>query len=107
MDVFYRLNPRLLERYQPFMTATLKQRRENSSETGWTNGLYVAKAIGACMPKGKSYPSEPEKLWGNNEEINEEGEPFTDADRFGAFAMAFNAGFKKKSADTSDTELTE
>ena len=95
--MFYQLNPKLIQRYQPFLLATIRQNHSDVSETGWVNGLYVARAIGACLPKGKHYPHEPENLWGNtNDNMNEDVEPLTDADRFEAFMISFNAGFKLK-----------
>ena len=90
LDLFMKLNPRLMERYQPYFQEQLKQRREDISDAGWTNGLYVGRAIGSCFSKNTKYPDEPLKLWGTGEEVAVTSEPFTDADRFAGFAAAFN-----------------
>ena len=95
MREFYRLNPRLIERYQPFMMERKKFRQDTMSDVGWANGLYVGRAVSACFPKGKAYPSEPLKLYSSAEE-NETAAPITDADRFSGFAAAFNAQFRMK-----------
>lgn len=92
LDVFRKLNPKIMERYLPFFKEQAKYRRENMSDIGWVNGLYVGRAIGSCFPKGKKYPDEPMELWSDGAS-DEYSEPFTDADRFGAFAAAFNSKF--------------
>lgn len=79
-----------MERYQPFFQEQLKQRREEMSDAGWTNGLYVGRAIGSCFSKGSKYPDEPLELWSAGENVEELSEPITDADRFAGFAAAFN-----------------
>lgn len=81
-----------MERYQPFFQEQLKQRREEISDAGWTNGLYVGRAIESCLTKGKRYPDEPLKLWCDGNTSEEVSESFTDADRFAGFAAAFNMG---------------
>lgn len=70
----------------------MKYRRDNMSDSGWVNGLYVGRAISSCFSKNAKYPEEPLKLW-NDGANQEENEPFTDADRFGAFVAAFNSKF--------------
>lgn len=94
LDVFRRLNPKLLERYQPFFEEQLKQKHEDMSAAGWVNGLYTGRAIGNCFPKGKKYPDEPLKLWSDGA-ADEISESFTDADRFAGFAAAFNRNFRE------------
>lgn len=92
--VFWKLNPVKLQRYQTFFVEQLKQKRKEISEQGWTNGLYVGRAIASCFPKGKKYPDEPLVLW--NDGTNDEAtEPFTDADRFAGFASMFNKRFEE------------
>lgn len=71
------------------------------SEVGWTNGRYVALAIGTSFSKGKRYPNEPDVIFDMSHEHTEEHE-LTDADRFWAFAQAFN----KQAESKSDTEIT-
>lgn len=91
---FYSLNPARLERYQPFLQERLKQKNEGISEVGWVNGLYVSRAIGGALPKGKRYPDVPIKIYDSSNDNpdgeEEKQEPFTDADNFAAFAAVFN-----------------
>lgn len=62
------------------------------SDTGWTNGLYVVRAISSCFSKNAKYPDEPLRLW-NDETPKEESEKLSDADRFAGFVAAFNRKF--------------
>lgn len=94
LDMFRRLNPKLMERYQPFFAEQMKQRRQEMSDQGWTNGLYVGRAIANCFPKGKKYPDEPLVLWSDGV-ADEFAEPFTDADRFAGFVSMFNKRFEQ------------
>jgi len=100
------MNPRKLERYQPFLLERFKRTKENDSELGWIGGQYVARAIGAVMPKGKRYPDEPIRFYGPQED--EEGNVLTDADRFQAFATMFNKAnegrFLKSDQDTTTAD---
>lgn len=91
--MFRRLNPKLMERYQPFFAEQMKQRHKDMSDAGWVNGLYVGRAIGNCFPKGKKYPDEPLELWSDGV-VDETTEPFTDAERFAGFAAMFNKNFE-------------
>ena len=94
MREFYELNPKLIERYEPYMIAYRKNQQDEISDVGWTNGLYVGRAISASFPKGKTYPNEPLRLYSTaNPEDSEEGKPISDADRFGGFATVFNKRF--------------
>lgn len=93
MDVFRKLNPKIMERYLPFFKEQMKYRRENMSNVGWVNGIYVGRALGSCLPKGKKYPDEPLALWSDGTP-EETSEPFTDADRFAGFAATFNRKFE-------------
>jgi len=90
-----------LERYQPFLTEAAKQKKQEQTDTGWVNGLYVQKAIGSALPKGAPYPEKPLQLYGEVEkpasDDDEEVYVFTDADRFWVFANTFNKQFEGKS----------
>lgn len=92
MMEFYQLNPKKVQRYQPYMMEMLKQGKDDISENGWTNGLYVARAIGTCLSKNKKYPQTPLKLYQSAED-----EVVSDAERFQAWAIAFNASYDRKS----------
>ena len=58
----------------------------------WILGRYTCEAIATCFGKRHKYPNEP---FGMKEQVRDadegESEVFTDADRFGAFAAAYNA----------------
>jgi hypothetical protein len=93
METFYRLNPKKMERYQPYLLEMLKKRRDDISESGWANGIYVGRAIAVAFSKGKKYPDEPMRFY----QVEEERVP--DAERFRTFAIAFNASHKYKEVD--------
>lgn len=90
MDTFYRLNPKRLSRYQPYLNEAAKQRVIEADTQAWRNGSYVQAAIGSSFPKGRRYPSQPFVMdrYGHDED----GEVYelTDADRFWAFAQSVN-----------------
>ena len=96
-DEFYRLNPKKMERYQPFLMARYKLQKDEDSERGWVNGAYVARAIGASFSRCGKYPNSPIAFY----ETNTVDDEFTDVERFKAFAAVFNkaneARFAKKS----------
>lgn len=107
MKDFYALNPKLVMRYQPYMMAWKKNQQDVMSDEGWTNGLYVGRAISASFPKGKNYPSEPLKLYSSNDpEDIEARKPITDADRFGGFVAMFNKQFEVAHLEGGDTPNT-
>ena len=68
----------------------LKVEKDNTSLAGWVNGQYIAKAISANFSKKAKYPDTPFKLYEVFEETDEEVYEYTDADRFLAYALAFN-----------------
>ena len=90
MDTFYRLNPKRLSRYQPFLNEAAKQRVIEADTQAWRTGSYVQAAIGSAFPKGRRYPSKPYVM--DRYDIDEDGEVYelTDADRFWAFAQSVN-----------------
>lgn len=103
MKDFYALNPKLVMRYQPYMMAWKKNQQDVMSDEGWTNGLYVGRAISASFPKGKNYPPEPLKLYSSNDpEDTEARKPITDADRFGGFVAMFNKQFQDAHTDMKE-----
>lgn len=89
-----------MERYQRFFAEQIKQKREEISEGGWINGIYIGRAIGGCFSKRGKYPNEPLKFWSNDQSEKESKEAFTDADRFAGFAAAYN-----KVLNDSDTKF--
>ena len=103
MEQFYRLNPKLFMRYQPFMTEWAKNYHYSRTEMGWITGRYVSHAVGANFSKSHRYPSMPEAFYdfGRAEEAPGE-EKLTDFDRFKAFAMMFNKQFARKAKQSTD-----
>lgn len=93
IDIFYKLNPKKMLRYQPYLSEWLKQSKHEENETGWVNGIYVAKAVSAAVfPKQAKYPEEVINLFGSSQSgsSDEEAYVLTDADRFAGFAIQFN-----------------
>ena len=96
-----------MERYQPFMLERYRQGKSDISEMGWTNGMYVARAIDSALPKGKRYPDTPLDLYGTpmiEDEETGESHACTDADRFWAFASNVNANREIKAIDAKIAE---
>ena len=98
---FYALNPAKLTRYQPFLIEKVRHEKEEISEVGWTNGLYVSRAISGVLPKGRKYPDTPIEIYAKPDE-EEEAQPFTDVDRFKMFAETFNKQFELKSVEDKE-----
>lgn len=110
MAVFYKLNPKLMVRYQPYMNEWVKERLTHDSVAGWLAGSYVRDAIGSNFSKSHRYPDKPISFY--DEPDGDEQEQFTDAERFKAFAAVFNKQFTEKEAASkpdkaSDEEITE
>ena len=104
MAEFYSLNPKLVMRYQPFMSKQLEKRQEDFHLGGWVFGQYFASAIGANFSKRAKYPKEPYymmKMYDDEDEVH----VLTDAERFAMFAATFNADHKHlKQPDVIDVE---
>ena len=86
-ELFWTLNPKKL---QPFFEAEKikqEQKYKDINYTAWLNGMYVASAISACFSKNTKYPEKPY-------EAKKEEENWTHAERFGAWAIAFNNAHK-------------
>lgn len=95
MSIFWDLNPKRLEPWQRNYEFTEQLRRDEQDYMAWLSGQYVLAAIGSAIDGKKSpYPSEPFTIAQRREEQAKETQ--IAADKFAAFAMAFNAGFKKR-----------
>lgn len=68
---------------------------------GWVYGQYFASSIGVNFSKRAKYPEKPYYI--ANYDDDEETYVMTDADRFAAWAEAFNAGHKEY--DVIDAEV--
>ena len=83
------------------MLETMKKRKDDISERGWTNGVYFGRMLSVAFSKGKKYPEEPLKFYAVEEER------VSDAERFRTFAIAFNASHKKVFDDQLDKAIME
>lgn len=89
-ELFWKLNP---EKLKPFFEAEkIKQEEKyrHANYIAWLTGLYMTHAIAACFSKNKKYPEKP------FESMKQEQANWTHAERFEAWAMAFNKRFKEK-----------
>lgn len=79
-----------MQRYQRFFAEQEKQIIRDRSALGWAVGIYSAKAVGGSFSRKVKYPDKPLTLVADDIE----GKPMTDAERFAAWAEAFNAGMR-------------
>lgn len=79
-----------MQRYQRFFAEQEKQIIRDRSALGWAVGIYSAKAVGGSFSRKIKYPDKPLTLVADDIE----GKPMTDAERFAAWAEAFNAGMR-------------
>ena len=94
-SIFWNLNPKRLEPWERMYEFKEQLRRDEEDYAAWIHGQYILAAIGAAIDGKKSpYPAEPFSVTQRRDE--EEMARQTAVDRFAAFAMAFNAGFKRK-----------
>ena len=92
-DVFFDLNPDTLRPFEDAYAIKCKEKADELNHSAWLIGRYVCASIAACFGRGHRYPQEPFK---RTDEEDENGYILTDADRFKAFAMTFNAQKQKK-----------
>lgn len=82
------------------MIEWMKEYKDEESEVGWVNGLYVQTAIGSVFSKNNKYPDKHYKIFGyDGEDLDEDAEEQyipTDADRFFGFAIQFNKAHEKQ-----------
>lgn len=92
-------------RQLPFYEKQLEVKRRAEQNLAWINGIYVARAVGACF-KGK-YPEKPIDFYNleNNdfesEEKKDRPKRKKDVEAFEAWAIAFN---KEKFGGAKPTE---
>lgn len=95
-EQFYRLNPKLLKRWQPYFNEAMLQSEKDLSKAGWVNGYYVRSAVASSFSKKAKYPEEPIFQGYVRGDNNEEAHKLNDAERFMIFATQFNKSFKSK-----------
>lgn len=79
-----------MQRYQRFFAEQEKQIIRDRSALGWVAGIYSARAVGGSLSRKVKYPDKPLTLVADDIK----GKPMTDAERFAAWAEAFNAGMR-------------
>lgn len=105
MELFYRLNPTRMIRYQPYMLEWLKVRHYDRSEQGWIDGIYIRDAVACTLVKKAKYPDEPIHFYSTKQEVEaaEEEAAMVDVERFKAFATAFNKQYELSHTDSDVT----
>lgn len=93
-DVFWSLDLNTIKPFQESYRIKCENNAEIMNHQAWLIGRYVCESIATCFGKNHSYPDKP---FGRDEESDEDGYIFTDADRFRVFAMAYNKRFEPKS----------
>lgn len=93
------MNPRIFKRRRRFYEEQEKERVRNIDFVAWTNGQYVAMAIAACLSKKHKYPDKPNTLKYDEESKSRR---MTDAERFWAWAQAFNANMKSNESEVME-----
>lgn len=106
MHEFYAMNPKMIMRYQPFMSKRLEKMQEDTHFDGWVFGQYIAASIGASFSKRSKYPKKPYYMM-QTEDEGTEAHVLTDAERFSMFAMSFNAEHKNLKPAIIDGEARE
>jgi len=91
-ETFLILNPRTIKPFVKAFNDKKEEERATINYTAWLNGIYVSKAISACFSKNCKYPDKPIDL-GIKKETEEK--PLSHAERFGAWAIAFNNAHKE------------
>lgn len=106
-EKFYSWTPNRLLRYLPYYVERKKVKRRDEDELAWLHGIYTLRGI-STIGKGH-YPDKPLDPYGINQhdvtDNEDEAEKMTDADAFGAWAMAFNKekfGVVTKESEVSD-----
>lgn len=94
-NIFWDLNPKRLEPWQRHFEYQEQVRSDEIDYRSWLAGRYVLDAIAAALDSKKNpYPTEPYSTTQRRNE-EEEARQFA-ADKFAAFAMAFNARFRQQ-----------
>lgn len=95
MDIFWDLNPKKLDPWQRMFEFRQQEEADKRDYDAWLQGQYFAAAIGAAFDGQKSpYPSEPFSITQRRDEQAEANR--VAADKFWAFAMAFNKRFQQQ-----------
>lgn len=91
------MSPKILHIYQKEYENQVQEKADMIDYKAWLSGLYVMKAVGACVNNKNKYPETQLRLQKSKSE--ETGE--IAAIRFAEFAKSFNKGFDKKAGGVS------
>lgn len=86
------MSPKILHIYQKEYENQVQEKSDMIDYKAWLSGLYVMKAVGACLNEKNKYPETQLSIQKNKPE--ETGE--IAAIRFSEFAKSFNKGFNEK-----------
>lgn len=91
------------------MAEWIKDKHETESSIGWQAGVYVRDAIACNFSKSNHYPERPISFYADTVRYDDDEEQyeFTDADRFGAFAMMFNKRFPTPEPEEAKEDTPE
>lgn len=107
MIEFYSLNPKLIMRYQPFMSKRMEKLREDTHFNGWVYGQYFGHSIGSSISRSAKYPSKPFYTMDMEEEEDAEVYVLSDVERFKMFALTFNAEHRNLKPAIIDAETVD
>lgn len=97
-----------MERYLPFYRERVNAKWDDLTNAGWANGLYVARAVGACFSKKGKYPDKPMPLIEVGPVDDEAPIMSKDLERFLNFAAEYNRAHPELEEMTSEeTEETD
>lgn len=105
------MTPKMFTRQLPYYEKQLEMKRRSEQELAWINGIYVARAVGACF-KGK-YPDKPLDFYNVNNNTfldvdqEEETKKPKDVVDFEAWAIAFNQKQFSGEKTTDESEVKE
>lgn len=83
---------------KPFLNAYASKEKHDQNKINlmsWLIGIYSTQAIAACFGKNNEYPSLPIDLDASE---NAEKKAIIDAQKFEAYAIAFNHEFNKRNS---------
>lgn len=93
-ELFWRLNPKKMEAFEEAFIKRTKLNQQQDNVNAWLNGIYMSYAIASCFGKNSQYPSEPINVY--NDEMSQQERLKMEAEKFEAYAIAFNNEFRKK-----------
>lgn len=101
MDVFGKLNPKIMDDYQADYNRRTKEKYELADFQAWRIGIYMINAIQTAFdPKKAKYPEQPYSMKKSDEV---QTHPEIQARRFEDWANTFNRNFiNKQSSKASD-----